>query len=205
MPMSASSPSQTQATASSTPPSQSSGMLSEVVAALARDGVALTMSDNHELSGSTTREVISSADDRMDDAMYGELHEKKEPLPASKASIEALPKVKMQEEGVPCAICLTDLSVGVESKEMPCKHKYHPDCIDQWLGINGSCPVCRFEMPVEGADHRGEEEGTLWGIYVYYRIGETGEVDWGNSSSDSGDSDGSSTDGMEEDQEVTSY
>ncbi|KAK3036627.1 hypothetical protein RJ639_030196 [Escallonia herrerae] len=129
MPMSASSPSQSQATPSSTPPSQSSGMLSEVVAALARDGVALTMSDNGLSFTLNLNEL--SGNDRMDDAMYDELHEKKEPLPASKASIEALPKVKMQEEGVPCAICLTDLSVGVESKEMPCEHKYHPDCIDQ--------------------------------------------------------------------------
>ncbi|KAL3526530.1 hypothetical protein ACH5RR_011186 [Cinchona calisaya] len=78
-------------------------------------------------------------------------------LPASKASIDAMPVVKVAEEGLDCAICLSDFEVGEEAKQMPCKHRYHTDCIDKWLGIQGSCPVCRYRMPVEEEERNKKE------------------------------------------------
>ncbi|XP_052198100.1 E3 ubiquitin-protein ligase MPSR1-like [Diospyros lotus] len=84
------------------------------------------------------------------------------PLPASKAAIEALPVVKIteeEEEESECAICLAEYEVGGEAKEMPCKHRFHPGCIEKWLGIHGSCPVCRFMMPVEERNDRKGGEG----------------------------------------------
>ncbi|WCJ25675.1 RING/U-box superfamily protein [Euphorbia peplus] len=78
--------------------------------------------------------------------------DKPESSPASKASIDAMPKVTVTEDqdGVhDCAICLDEMNVGGESREMPCKHRFHSNCIVKWLGIHGSCPVCRFMMPVE--------------------------------------------------------
>nr|XP_016452262.1 PREDICTED: E3 ubiquitin-protein ligase RNF181-like [Nicotiana tabacum] len=74
---------------------------------------------------------------------------KDDPLPASKESIDSMPAVKIVEEGVECAICLLEFEVGGEAKEMPCKHKYHVDCVEKWLKINGSCPICRYKMPVD--------------------------------------------------------
>ncbi|KAL3525924.1 hypothetical protein ACH5RR_014296 [Cinchona calisaya] len=74
-------------------------------------------------------------------------------LPASKASIEAMPVVKVAEEGLDCTICLAEFEVGEEAKQMPCKHRFHTGCIDEWLAIQGSCPVCRYRMPVEVEDH----------------------------------------------------
>lgn len=80
-------------------------------------------------------------------------------VPASKASIEAMPLVKVAEEGLDCAICLAELEVGEEAKQMPCKHHYHAGCIDKWLGIQGSCPVCRYRMPVEEDEKINNGEG----------------------------------------------
>ncbi|OIT05854.1 PREDICTED: E3 ubiquitin-protein ligase RING1-like [Nicotiana attenuata] len=71
--------------------------------------------------------------------------------PATKASIEALPilEIVQEEKRTECAICLLEFQVGGKAKEMPCKHRYHPNCIDPWLRVHGSCPVCRYKMPVE--------------------------------------------------------
>lgn len=80
-------------------------------------------------------------------------------VPASKASIEAMPLVKVAEGGLDCAICLAELEVGEEAKQMPCKHHYHAGCIDKWLGIQGSCPVCRYRMPVEQDEKINNGEG----------------------------------------------
>ncbi|GAA0162784.1 ubiquitin-protein ligase [Lithospermum erythrorhizon] len=75
---------------------------------------------------------------------------KEGPLPASKASIEAMRKVEVREEEgvVECPICLVEFGEEVV-REMPCMHKYHGRCIEKWLGIHGSCPLCRYQMPVQ--------------------------------------------------------
>lgn len=68
--------------------------------------------------------------------------------PAKKDAVEAMPTVKINEN-VQCSVCLEDFEEGAEAKEMPCKHKYHSECILPWLELHSSCPVCRFQMPAE--------------------------------------------------------
>ncbi|XP_070041245.1 E3 ubiquitin-protein ligase MPSR1-like [Nicotiana tomentosiformis] len=102
------------------------------------------------------RDVLVLVNSRMGSVTFIEgslnldnLLSKEGPLPASKESIDSMPAVKIVEEGVECAICLLEFEVDGEAKEMPCKHKYHVDCVDKWLKINGSCPICRYKMPVD--------------------------------------------------------
>lgn len=80
--------------------------------------------------------------------------------PATKESIEALPSVEIGEDddGGKCVVCLEEFEVGGVVKEMPCKHRFHCSCIEKWLGIHGSCPVCRYEMPIDEGKKREEEE-----------------------------------------------
>ncbi|XP_058186918.1 E3 ubiquitin-protein ligase MPSR1-like [Rhododendron vialii] len=120
------------------------------------------------------------------------------PLPASKKSIEDMPKVKITEETdlkseSSCAICLGEYEVGGEAKEMPCKHRYHPGCIEKWLGIHGLCPVCRYEMPVEedgdggskGSEGESRREQGEIRISIFYGISsEGGSTDDGSSTED---------------------
>ncbi|CAI9101133.1 OLC1v1038391C1 [Oldenlandia corymbosa var. corymbosa] len=43
-----------------------------------------------------------------------------------------------------CPICLTDYKARETIRCIPdCQHCFHADCIDEWLRMNGSCPVCR--------------------------------------------------------------
>lgn len=88
---------------------------------------------------------------------------RKGPPPATKASIEAMRTVEMVDSGEECSVCLDEFGQAVV-KEMPCKHRFHGDCIDKWLGLHGTCPVCRYCMPAEesGAKKSGSDGDAQW-------------------------------------------
>ena len=50
---------------------------------------------------------------------------------------------KMLDKSSICPICLVELMLMVEVKVLPCGHFFHGSCIDTWLGLHGSCPLCR--------------------------------------------------------------
>ncbi|CAL9111908.1 unnamed protein product [Musa acuminata var. zebrina] len=51
------------------------------------------------------------------------------------------------EEGIECAVCLFKLADGEEARLLPqCGHGYHRRCIDPWLRINDTCPLCRSRV-----------------------------------------------------------
>ena len=67
--------------------------------------------------------------------------------------IDSLPMFKFsendtQEEGgtTDCAVCLSVLEEGEIARLLPnCKHTFHAECIDKWLGTHSTCPICRTE------------------------------------------------------------
>ena len=44
---------------------------------------------------------------------------------------------KQQEE---CVICLDD--VEIEWRELECHHRYHKQCIENWIVVRATCPLC---------------------------------------------------------------
>lgn len=47
---------------------------------------------------------------------------------------------------IECSVCLSALEDGERVRLLPnCKHSFHVDCIDKWLGSNSTCPICRAE------------------------------------------------------------
>ncbi|CAI9772653.1 unnamed protein product [Fraxinus pennsylvanica] len=43
-----------------------------------------------------------------------------------------------------CSICLSDYEPKETLRSIPeCNHYFHANCIDEWLKLNGTCPVCR--------------------------------------------------------------
>lgn len=67
------------------------------------------------------------------------------------STIQSYPKVVLGESrrisGISvmiCAICLGEYSAGETLRCIPeCEHCFHVECVDKWLKMNSSCPVCR--------------------------------------------------------------
>ncbi|ESQ48676.1 hypothetical protein EUTSA_v10021230mg [Eutrema salsugineum] len=66
--------------------------------------------------------------------------------------VESLATVKIDESLLQCTVCLDDFEIGMVAKEMPCKHRFHSDCLLPWLELHSSCPVCRCLLPATGHD-----------------------------------------------------
>ncbi|KAJ8751717.1 hypothetical protein K2173_025888 [Erythroxylum novogranatense] len=45
-----------------------------------------------------------------------------------------------------CCICLAKYVNNDELRELPCSHFFHKECVDKWLKINASCPLCKNEV-----------------------------------------------------------
>lgn len=65
--------------------------------------------------------------------------------------IESYPKTLVGESGrLPkandniCPICLSEYKPKDTLRTIPeCHHYFHSDCIDEWLRVNATCPLCR--------------------------------------------------------------
>lgn len=62
---------------------------------------------------------------------------------ASTEQLALLPTMKLTrtDEAHACSICLNEMEEGTLVKRLPCMHYFHPECIDQWLKINSTCPL----------------------------------------------------------------
>ncbi|KAB2026581.1 hypothetical protein ES319_D06G230000v1 [Gossypium barbadense] len=49
-------------------------------------------------------------------------------------------------EDAVCCICLAKFADDDELRELPCLHVFHVECVDKWLKINASCPLCKTEI-----------------------------------------------------------
>nr|CAD1842277.1 unnamed protein product [Ananas comosus var. bracteatus] len=45
-----------------------------------------------------------------------------------------------------CTVCLDSLKAGDMVRSLPaCTHMFHADCIDPWLRLHSTCPLCRSD------------------------------------------------------------
>ncbi|RRT51505.1 hypothetical protein B296_00051077 [Ensete ventricosum] len=57
-----------------------------------------------------------------------------------------------------CCICLSAYDDGAELRELPCKHHFHRACVDKWLFINATCPLCKYNIANKITNQGGGEE-----------------------------------------------
>lgn len=75
------------------------------------------------------------------------------------STISSYPKIVLGESGrLPdpangiCPICLGDYQPKEGLRYIPeCNHYFHVGCIDEWLKLNGTCPLCRNSPPTSTA------------------------------------------------------
>lgn len=103
------------------------------------------------------------------DTLFGQFIESENALkgspPAARSVVENLPFVtvtmeELQKDDVVCAICKENILLEEKVKKLPCCHYYHGECIEPWLGIRNSCPVCRFELPTDDPDYERRKSQT---------------------------------------------
>lgn len=45
-----------------------------------------------------------------------------------------------------CMICMENFVAGEELRSLPCLHRYHRACIDEWLSRSKACPICKQDI-----------------------------------------------------------
>jgi hypothetical protein len=63
----------------------------------------------------------------------------------------------LEAEDAECCICLSAYDDGAELRELPCGHHFHCTCIDKWLHINATCPLCKYNIRKSSSSSGSEE------------------------------------------------
>ncbi|KAI7829602.1 hypothetical protein BC939DRAFT_12639 [Gamsiella multidivaricata] len=45
-----------------------------------------------------------------------------------------------------CSICLCDYEDLEELRHLPCDHYFHKECVDEWLKLKRTCPLCKYDI-----------------------------------------------------------
>lgn len=68
-----------------------------------------------------------------------------------RAQIDQLPSYPFNpevHEQVYCSVCVSEMESQEIVRVLPCKHKFHATCINNWLLSNRTCPNCRQDASV---------------------------------------------------------
>lgn len=83
----------------------------------------------------------------------------------SNDEIKALPIVIVNQKDVTssetCAICLEEYVPGDKLRILPCNHRFHVPCIDNWLNRKPFCPICKRDVYSNGIDINSSEHTPL--------------------------------------------
>ena len=49
-------------------------------------------------------------------------------------------------EETTCSICMEDIEAGTLASTLPCEHRFHRECVEDWLLRKPACPMCSLEF-----------------------------------------------------------
>ncbi|KAG0356791.1 E3 ubiquitin-protein ligase znrf3 [Podila minutissima] len=52
----------------------------------------------------------------------------------------------LDQTATSCVICLCEYEPDELLRQMPCRHLFHKDCVDEWLKLKRTCPLCKFDI-----------------------------------------------------------
>ena len=84
-------------------------------------------------------EELLALEERMGNVNKGLSQDKIDKIPTDKFS-----RYKFTDDK--CIICQYEFQSSEKIKVLPCKHCFHPDCIDEWLKNQKACPYCKTEV-----------------------------------------------------------
>lgn len=47
------------------------------------------------------------------------------------------------DEDTTCSICMESYTIGEQLRVLPCEHRFHCGCVEEWLRHHYKCPLCR--------------------------------------------------------------
>lgn len=63
------------------------------------------------------------------------------------------------DDKLSCCICTEDFDPTESVRVLPCRHFFHPACVDPWLlNVRGTCPMCRVDLEPEQGQPKENEE-----------------------------------------------
>ncbi|KAH8065294.1 ubiquitin-protein transferase [Aureococcus anophagefferens] len=87
---------------------------------------------------------------------------------AASSAVDALPTCKYCDAadhgaivGDQCAICRMEFEPDDVMRVLPCGHAEHAECLDQWLLINRSCPLCQKDVAPRAGAETAEESHAI--------------------------------------------
>ena len=86
-------------------------------------------------------EELLALEERMGNVNRGLPKEKFDKIPVEKFS-----RYKFIDDK--CIICQYEFKTNEMLKVLPCKHCFHPDCIEEWLKNQKACPYCKTEVKI---------------------------------------------------------
>ena len=59
---------------------------------------------------------------------------------------------------VDCAVCIVEFRDGDLARLLPrCGHQFHAACVDAWLHLHSTCPLCRASVVGAAAEHKNDD------------------------------------------------